>query len=522
MAFPVTVLVSNPTASYLLLLSCGFALTLATYIFYLLFIGFSSLLGHSSDKTQGSLFLASALLTGAVRGAMFHAIVDSLHLTQSGSLLNRVLASSFTTLIGLTASNLLVNHVRDFKFKYEIALKALLDRSFEDMEPGSPSAKSKSELKSVQDGLLSTLSALLHGPQSGDLQGIAASLTTKINLELRPLSKRIWVRSLGEFPVIRFRRLVYDSIQFLDFSHFRLMSIMSALALLNNIFIRDFQESLIRTITYLIILQLVLYARKLKPFRNTVLFLIATGFIPTLLGELIANLLGYTGSWIAAILITPVVPAVIVILSLARLVQSDHDLIIELLGSIHARNQDSAQLNGSAVERQLASFIHNSLQSEFVALAGQLSEAADSSDKDQVESVKSKVSEILDRSFIEDFKDFTNSPLARLVSVQESWKGLLEIEISIPENLLSHSDRNGLIVQTIEEFAANSFRHGKAKKIQVIGAQGKQGMKLLLKSDGQSPLSAQRGLGSEWLDQISVTPWTLESDTSGTLLTIEI
>jgi hypothetical protein len=522
LAFPVTVLVANPSASYLLLLACGLALTIATFLPYLLFIHFSSRLVHASEKTQGSFFLASSLLTGGVRGVIFHAIVAQLHLTQSGSLLNRIIASSFTTLIWLSASNLLVNYVRDFRYKYEIALKALLDRSLEYLEPGSPSAKSKSELKSIQDGLLSTLSALLQGPHSEDLQGIAASLTTKINLELRPLSKRIWVRSLGEFPVIRFRRLMYDSIQFLDFSHLWLISIMSALALLENIFIRGFQESLVRTFSYLMILQVVLFARKFKPIRNTVLFLLATGFIPILLGELIANALGYPGSWIAAILITPVAPAVIVVLSLSRLLQSDQNLIIELLGSIHSRKQDSSQINGSVADRELASFIHNSLQSEFVALAGQLSEAAKSSDEKQVESVKSKVSEILDRSFIEDFKNFTNAPLARLASVKESWKGLLEIEISIPETLLLHSDRNGLIVQTIEEFAANSFRHGKAKKVQVVGTQGQQGMKLLLKSDGQSPLSAQRGLGSEWLDQISVTPWTLESDTSGTLLTIEI
>jgi len=522
LAFPVTVLVANPQASYLQLLLYGLALTFATYLFYLLFIAFSPKLAHSSEKTQATYFVLSSLLTGGIRGAIFHAIVASLQLAQSGSILNRVLASSFTSLAWLTASNLLINYIRDFRVKYEIALKELLDRSLDEAEPGSLSAESKSELKSVQDGLLSTLSTLLQGSHSEDLQKIATSLTTKINLELRPLSKRIWIRSLTEYPVIRFRRMAYDSVQFLDFSHTSLMSIMFALALLDNVFIRGVQESLVRTVSYLGILQLVLFARQFKPFRNTILFLLSSGFIPILLGEFLANLLGYSGSWIAAILITPVTPAIIVVLSLSRLLQSDHELIIDLLGSIYVKNQDSGQRLETAIERQLASFIHNSLQSEFIALAGQLSEVAESGNLEKVESVKSKVSEFLDRSFIEDFEDFSKSPLLRLKSVQESWKGILEIEISIPEKLLADVDRNGLIVQTIEEFAANSFRHGKAKRIQVVGAKGELGIKLILKSDGQSPLDAQRGLGSEWLDQISVSPWTLESDTSGTLLTIEI
>lgn len=523
LAFPVTVLVANPKASYFLLFIYGLALTLATYLFYLPFIAISLKLVHFSAKIRFTYFVVFSLVTGGFRGAIFHAIVEFLNLTQSGSLLNRVLASAFTSLVWLSASNLLINYLREFRDKYDIALKDLLNRSLDGVAPGGISSESKSELKRLQDDLLSTLSKLLKESKSDDLQQIAASLTTKINLQLRPLSKRIWIRSLSEYPVIRFRRMMYDSVRFLDFSHFWLMSIMCALALLNNVFIRSFQESTFRTCSYLGILQLVILARRLNYLRNTPIFLLLIGFVPILLGEFFANLVGYSGSWIAAILITPVAPAVIVVLSLSRLVQSDHELIIDLLGSIHAKQQDSARSPEKALERQLASFIHNSLQSEFVALAGQLNEAAESADLERVESIKTRVSEILNRSFIKDFNDFTTSPLVRLKSLQDSWKGILEIEVSIPDSLLMDSDRNGLIVQTIEEFAANSFRHGKAKKISVVGTQGEIGLELLLRSDGKDQsLAANRGFGSEWLDQISLAPWKFKSDTSGTLLTIEI
>ncbi len=522
LAFPVTVLVANPRASYLVLLFFGLVLTFISYLFYLLFIAFYPRVSHFSEKIQAIYSISSSLITGGIRGALFHALVAFLQLEQSGSLLNRVLASSFTTLIWLTASNLMINFIRDFRVKYENALKKLLERSFKYSKSSSLSSASKWELKNVQDGLVSTLSTLLGSTHSEDLQKIATSLTTQINLELRPLSKRIWVRSLGEYPIIRFRQMVYDSVKFLDFSHLWFVLIMSALALLNNVFIRGIQESLLRTISYLVVLQLVLLARSRTKFRNTTLFLFSIGLIPIVLGEFFANSVGYSGSWVASFLITPVAPAVIVALSLARLVQSDQDLVIDLLQTIQVQHKSATWGGEIVAERQLASFIHNSLQSEFVALAGQLSDAAKSGDSEKVDSIKSKVSELFDRSFLEDFNNFTRSPLSRLRHVQDSWRGILEIDISIPEIYLMDTDRNGLIVQTVEEFAANSFRHGKAKKIKVIGSEGVKGLKLSLWSNSFSSLSANRGFGSEWLDQISISDWSLESDTTGTLLTIEI
>lgn len=522
LAFPVTVLVANPNSSYLLLLSYGAGLTLATYLLYLIFVVASSKISSKAVSIQAVFFLISSLVTGGVRGAIFYAIVDYLNLMQSGSLLNRVLASSFTAFIWLSTSNLLVNYIRDFKNKYEFALKQLLKRSIADSGEMGLSEESKTDLKNLQDDLIETLSTLLENSRSTELHKLATSLTSKINLELRPLSKRIWVRSLGEYPVIRFRRMALDSVRFLDFSHFWFLGFMGALALLNNVFIRGFQESLIRTVSYLIILDLLLVVRNYGVLTNTLLFLVSVGVVPIYFGELIANILGYSGSWVAVLLITPVAPVVIVILSLIKLLQSDHELVIELLGTMKVRNQNPAQKEEMSAERQLASFIHNSLQSEFMALAGQLNEAAKSDNVELQESVKMRVSEVLDRSFIRDFNDFTQSPLPRLMSIQKSWKGILEIEVNIPDSLLQDSARNGLIVQTIEEFAANSFRHGKAKRIHIAGTHSENGVKLSLRSDGPTSLTSQRGLGSEWLDQISKTPWTLESDTSGTLLTIEI
>jgi hypothetical protein len=56
-------------------------------------------------------------------------------------------------------------------------------------------------------------------------------------LQLRPLSRRIWLRSLNEYPAIRIRQMLKDSIQFLDFSKPLFFSAILFLALISNVFI---------------------------------------------------------------------------------------------------------------------------------------------------------------------------------------------------------------------------------------------------------------------------------------------
>mgnify|MGYP000057601156 CR=1 FL=1 len=112
--------------------------------------------------------------------------------------------------------------------------------------------------------------------------------------------------------------------------------------------------------------------------------------------------------------------------------------------------------------------------------------------------------------------------LERLQTIRKSWFGILEIEIDLPESLLKSPERNAALVQTIEEFAANSFRHGKATAIKVSAVSSSVGLKLTLHSNGSGKISPKRGLGSEWIDQISLTPWKLRRTSSGTTLEITL
>jgi signal transduction histidine kinase len=522
LSFPVTVLVVNPGASFLLLTASGLALTAVIFAFYLPFIWIDSRISRDSFVLRFANFLSAALALGAIRGYFFYQAVDALELNAPGSLLNRILASAATTFFWLCAANILINFSRSFRSRYEQSLKKFIERNLAVIPSPLPSKESAAELTVLQEELSRSLTSRLDDGDAQNLREVAELLKSKINLQLRPLSRRIWLRSLNEYPRIRYGRMLKDSINFLEFSKPVFIFAILFLALLSNLSIRSFTESLVRTSTFLLLLLVILSLAKTRVFSNHYVYLVMIGIVPVIGSEFIALLLEYAGSWTATLLISMVAPSLMVVLSLFSLTLRDHSLIIELLESYEIHKIPNTSKAFDVGERHLASYLHNSLQSELLAIAGQLEEAAISNDREKSAEILQRVSALINRSFIDDFQKFAESPIERLETVRKSWSGILQIEIDIPEALLTSPARNASLVQTIEEFAANSYRHGKATKISASAIENSIGLHLTLKSNGSKKVSTKRGLGSEWLDQIAIGSWKMESTLTGTILKITI
>jgi signal transduction histidine kinase len=522
LSFPVTVLVVNPGASFLLLTASGLVLTAVIFALYIPFIWIDSRISRDSFVLRFANFLIAALALGAIRGYFFYQAVDALELNPPGDLLNRILASAATTLFWLCAANILINFSRAFRSRYEQSLKKFIERNLAVIPSLLPSKESAAELTILQEELANSLTSRLDDGDAQNLREVAELLKSKINLQLRPLSRRIWLRSLNEYPRIRYGRMLKDSINFLDFSKPIFVLAILFLALLSNLSIRSFTESLVRTSTFLLLLLVILSLAKTRVFSNHYVYLVMIGIVPVIGSEFIALLLEYAGSWTATLLISMVAPSLMVVLSLFSLTLRDHSLIIELLESYEIHKIPNTSKAFDVGERHLASYLHNSLQSELLAIAGQLEEAAISNDREKSAEILQRVSALINRSFIDDFQKFAESPLERLETVRKSWSGILQIEIDIPEALLTSPARNASLVQTIEEFAANSYRHGKATKITASAIENSIGLHLTLKSNGSKKVSTKRGLGSEWLDQIAIGSWKMESTLTGTILKITI
>jgi signal transduction histidine kinase len=302
---------------------------------------------------------------------------------------------------------------------------------------------------------------------------------------------------------------------------------MTALALLNNLFLRSISESLWRTFTYLLVTGLCLYlydisVRKSHNLYSNSIFLFSIGIVPILLSEFASGLLGFQNNYFAAFLIIPIPPVVIIILSFLDLTQRDQDSLISLLeengDSIFEDLAPGVDLN----QRQIASYLHNSFQSELLALSRQLATAALSKDKKATSSVLQRASSVANRSLSENLDRINEQPLDHLTQLIKSWENILSIKIEIPEETLKEKFNTVIFVQTVEEIASNAFRHDKATELRVNCSKGQLGTRLLFQSNGSQPISKSRGMGDSWLNQISLTPWSIEKNDSGTLIVLEL
>ena len=527
LAFPVSLLVVNPDASPIQLLMLGFLLTLVTYFFYFPFIKLQSRFNFKPGTLAIAFFIFVIGATGAFRGVLFYLLDAQFDYEQPSSFLNRVLASMLTSIFWLAASNFVINISRSFRSKYQSTLNQYLAAH---LSAGTSDIKSTPEFLEFTDlrkDLTNSLINLLENSSPESFGQESEKLTLQINEQLRPLSRRIWLRSLNEYPVINVKILMRDSLTALTFSRKLFMLVMLFLALLNNLFLRGIGESLWRTSTYLVATSSILFfVDKLQllgqKIGRNVFIITLISIVPIYLSEIFAGILGFNQNYLATALITPVPIAVIVVLSFVDLSNKDRNFLLALLEDksfqIHTETSKGIDPN----KRQLASYLHNTFQSELLALSQQLAAAALTRDKEKTAKVLQRVSAVANRSLSEDLSRMNQDPLERLESVISSWENLLEIELHIDGQFLAAHLDSITFIQTLEEVATNAFRHDKATKLIISAEMGEVGVRVCFQSNGTQPISKSKGVGTLWLDQVSLMPWSIEKNDLGTLITVEI
>ena len=513
LAVPVSLLVVNPELSAMHATLWGIALTIATYIPYLaLFM----LINQYREKRflAGSLFsILAVLVVGVIRGAAFFQMVEWLDLNQPSPRAERIISSSLTTLFWLLLSNFVVSISGSFKKKYQATLNQVVRHEVNGLD--TEKAQNFETLDSIQQGLSDSIQGHLSKVNITSAQNIANSIAQQLNNVIRPISQRIWIERIDRFPIINHRVLLADALRLLDFSTYLFLLILIGLGIFNNLFLRGATESFLRTIStcVLAVLIILFYRNQLRSRKSYLVnstFLVLLGLLPILGSELFLASLGYKPHWVASFLISPVLPAIALVLSVLRLNNLDRNLIIDTL--IQYRHPNPRQVP----QQDLAVYLHNTLQAELLALSTQLEKVAISGNQEELQRVLQRVSAVINRSLVDDFEKYSESPLSKLESLVQAWSGVLSIEMKIEDELLQDHQRNVALVQTIEEVISNAFRKGQASKVSIEAAQTNQGLELTVISDGVIAKSGARGLGTQWFDSISIRPWHISEIEAGT------
>ena len=527
LAYSTSTLVANPNSSIILLNVAGLLITLAIFALYSNMIWLQRILKLNQKSGLLIFFLFTMGLIGFVRGILFYYANEILNMKQPSDLLARISSSTLTTFLWLSSAIVVLNISRQFKREYQSTLNQYLASQISLAARNINSQNEIEELQEFHKELSKSIVEVQNSSSNDAFTRLSERLTFHLNEQLRPLSRRIWLRSLSEYPVINFKIVLLDSLKTLNFSEALFFIIISSLAILNNLFLRSIAETFWRTFSFLIATFLVMRIFRLIRIQTNSLylnlvFLLAVSVIPIYLSEVSIGFLGYTNSYLAALFIIPVPIAVIVVLALIDLTQKDRGFLLNLLKDKRDSIYEQSALGIDPEKRQIASYLHNSFQSELLALSSQMASAAISNDKSQTSAILQRVNAFISRSINDDFQRLNEKPLERLNTVIDSWKNILEIQVDIPDELLTDSAKLVLIVQTIEEVASNSYRHGKATHLKVKAEKGEIGIRLICQSNGKNPLIRSKGVGISWLDQVSLTPWSIKRNSEGVLLTLEV
>jgi glucose-6-phosphate-specific signal transduction histidine kinase len=192
-----------------------------------------------------------------------------------------------------------------------------------------------------------------------------------------------------------------------------------------------------------------------------------------------------------------------------QLVNRDRERLISLIQAELTASGWRADLQEKYLTQNAAAYLHNLLQSELLAITKQIETSSD--DLESVNSRKDleKLLDRLNRPIKDDFQKFLNNPIERLNRLQSAWKGIAEVNITIPTQALEDQNRNILLVQIVEEAIANAVRHAGATQVNVMAElQVDTRVRFSIINNGVSSKEKSVGLGSAWLDHHAPNSWT--------------
>jgi hypothetical protein len=502
------------------------ALTAATFAIYLGLISLRRALGWSENLASS---LSIIIATGSIRGCLLYFALGYFDYTQLASALQRILNSAFTTLIWLGLANLIVEVNRRYRRRFRAILSQLLLVNLRNSGSAQAGfAVIAHDLALLQTRLGESYSAVKDSSEDANSMSTAANeIRTQIESALKPLSKRLWLNSVYEFPKLKLSRLLSDAISNLNYPFTPVLLVLTLSAFVNLSPASGFTYSTVTAISEFFAFILIEFVRRqiigrapnMKQMANLA-FILTVGLITGGFSALTLHLFNGTGSFFLSLLFAPYLSALVLIGSTIKLALSDRREILENLSKGARRLTMSS--SDSLQSSQAASYLHNSLQSELTALAHEFELVAENPDKEKSKAVLEKLESLIRRSMGEDFANFLESPEIRLDRVLASWNGIVTLKTSIDRALFSDPARGNLFVQLVEESLGNSVRKGQATQVKITATFIGSRLEIEIFDNGHFDKTSKPGLGSAWIERYAVGESKFDATESGTRLTVEL
>lgn len=508
----------------------GIASTFITYLFFLLFLFANRRRYFVHSLSQVTIFL---LLVGSIRGVLIFFGAPYFGLKDPSALSMRLLNSIVTTLIWLGLSSILVEGNRRYQRRYRAIINQVLIANMRTSASLDPSfALVARDLAKIQVRLQATYSKSQEGLSNPVTASNAArEIREQIDTALKPLSHRLWLNSIYEYPKLKILPLLLQATKNLNFPLPLLIFIYGVTTIFNYSVTFGIQKGGIRALAGTACLLIMEFVRRaviakwqsIKIAVNLT-YLIYIGLLVSLASTISTDELQFGTFLPYYLILAPEVGGLMIVISAVYLGATDREEILKSLkGQIDSTN---ALLNldfssNRAGNVQLASYLHNSLQSELNAIALQLERVAEDPKSGEVDEVLERFSSIVNRSMSEDLLNYLEVPEVRYRRILKSWMGIAEITDEIDPKIFDDNNRSTLFVQLIQEAISNAVRKGGATSIHILARYSDDVLKVAIRNDGEFDQSTQKGIGHKWIDRFAVSDWRVSADEQETLLEVD-
>lgn len=479
-----------------------------------------SILEKLSQKNHFFAMLIIISIIGALRGILIFYAFEIGGFEQPTELHLRVITSTASTLFWLVAISLAVQDTRNYQRKYRILLKSSILRIAQEVS-GSESKLDRlplsEELQQIESTLNRTFDEAIRSTVDRDsLLRAALKVRQTVDELVRPLSHRLWVNHFNQAPRIKLWVTLVESIRFLNVQPLSVAAFLTLISAFN--LTSDFGavrgligSATVFTVTFFSLRFLDKYLLRLSQGKLLLNFfyLLLPG---TLLGTVLFltnDLLYKNDTGLIAYAYVGLVLIVAVLSSTRELTRNDKsNLLIDLHNKLSTERSNLGSTPGYS-NAEVASFLHNSLQSELLALSYQLEDLANNPDPLKSKEILEQLGSRINRSISRDFDDFVEDPLSRLNKLTASWRGIATISLTHDDLAQLSPNKALLVVQIIEEAISNAVRYAKASNVSIsIKLLADDAVELVIINDGQSHAEGNRGLGTEWLDRYAAGKWS--------------
>lgn len=506
----------------------GILITLVTAL--LLILGFWLI---RTFRLRAPFSVIPMLMTaGALRGAILHLEISGFGYENKISFWASILSSTFYTAIYYSGASLFIElrSRRKNQFQAEFQRATLLRLG---VEGYIPTTDAKYDYQSSMDAIKRAIRLRLpvrndQLPDTEQVSKVAAEIRDQIQMVIRPLSHRLWIGAMGEIKATSGSRILMDTLQELAIPAMFIFLYQFSVGLFGIGISIGFTNGMVKTIpamfgTSLCFLLLGLL-RKFKSMAwqvRTAIFLAALTFAPIVFSEIFSSFIGVEVNWLAALIIAPTLPIVVVISALITLVARDRKFAIAAVQSVSLAQLNSGNdFSDEISELELSGYLHNSLQSELLRIAHQLDNSINARPDIPTHDLLNDLNSALDRS-ISDVRNLQSSGFERIRALPEAWKGIAEIELEFSSGDSIQSEKERVLSGFLEEMITNSIRYGGATKL-LITLEVEEQLQVKISHNGAGSIHEGTGLGSIWLSQISQSRPTISKKRGQTLIAFSL